>query len=410
MATLTYYLKKRKDKNEHPLYLRVTHRRESRYIRLDVNLEEQQWNKNSQQVRKSHPRHEKINRFLKAKMLDSDTLLLELKRLKPNAPIDIIQSVLEAGTLDGVNDHFRGEFFAFAEELRQDCLKKNSYQRYKKFGTVINKLKDFWPKKKLYLDQIDVKFLRQFETFLTTEYGNNENTIGSNMKKIRRVYNAAITENLISRDKYPFRQYTLPSCPVNKNKLSEGEIKRIEQLQTTKGTRLHDAKNLFLFAFYCRGMRFKDVITLKWENIKDDKLIYIMSKTRHRISQKLLQPARRILDLYKQEEVPNKDHYVFPFLDHRIDYSDPKFYSNQISSKNAMVNKYLKKIKEKADIDGHISFHIARHSFAQLANKKDVRLLDIKDMLGHSNVNTTMNYLESLGDDHLDSTVAGLFS
>jgi len=410
MTILSYYLKKRKNKVKHPLYLRITNQRESRYIRLRIDLEEKHWNKKKQRVRKSHPRHEKINRYLSVKMLDSEALLLELKQMKPGSPLDTIKEVLETESLDGINGNAKSEFFEFAEELRSDFKKKKSYQRYKNYGTVINKLKHFWPKKKLYFDDIDVKFLRRFETFLMTEYENNENTVANNMKKIRRVFNVAQNENLISSDLYPFKHYKLPSCPVNKTKLSAHDIKKIEELKTKKGTRLDDSKNIFLFAYYCRGMRFRDVITLKWKNFKDGKLEYIMSKTQKLITQRLLPQSIKILDHYRGEENPQRSHFIFPFMDHRKDYSDPEYFEKQILAKNALVNKYLVEIKKKAEIDEHISFHIARHSFAQLANKKDIRLLDIKDMLGHSSVDTTMSYLESLGDDHLDNTVAGLFN
>jgi integrase len=410
MTTLSYYLKKRKNKIEHPLYLRVTHRRESRYIRLNINLEEVYWNQEKEAVRKSHPRHEKINRFLKVKMMDSETLLLELKQLRPEANFDTVQEVLEAGSLDGIKKDTRAEFICFAEELRLEFKKKGSYQRYKNYGVVINKLQDFCPKKRLFFDEINPKFLRRFETFLMTKYGNNENTVTNNMKKIRRVFNVARNENLIPIELYPFRNYKMPSKPVNKTKLTAEEIAKIEDLELTAGTRMYDSRNLFLFAYYCRGMRFRDVIALKWKNVKGDHLEYEMSKTRKRITLRLIPQAQRILKLYKGNSDVEKDHFVFPFLDARKDYSVSEYYENQVGAKNALVNKYLSEIKKKADIEEHISFHIARHSFAQLANKKDIRLLDIKDMLGHSSVDTTMNYLESLGDDHLDNTVAGLFN
>lgn len=410
MTTLSYYLKPRKNKNRNPLYLRVTHERESRYIRLDIDLQKDHWNQEKQVVRKSHPRNEKINRYLTIKKLDSDTLILELKQFKPAADIDLMQKVLETGSLDGIKKTGRIEFLSFAEELRTGFKDQGSLQRYKNYGTVLNKLRDFWPKKKIYFDDIDVEFLRRFENHLVSKYGNAVNTVGNNMKKIKRVFNVAINEEKIAADMYPFRIYKIPSEPVTKSKLTQNEIKAIEELDLKPGTRVFDAKNIFLFAYYCRGMRFGDAVTLKWSSIKDGYLDYDMRKTGKRIYLKLTDHALKILNHYKGEGKPNSTHFVFPLLDHRKDYSNKNYLSNQISSKTAIVNKYLKKIRILADIDENITTHIARHSFAQLANKKNVRLLDIKDMLGHSSVDTTMNYLESLGDDHLDKTVAELFN
>lgn len=410
MPTLSYYLKKRKNKNEHPLYLRVTHDRESRYIKIDINLEEEHWNQEKQAVRKSHARQEKINRFLRVKKLDSDTLLLELMQFKPEANIDLMQKVLEASSLDGIKKTGREDFLPFAEELRSGFKAQGSLQRYKNFGAVLNKLRGFWPKKKLYFEDIDVQFLRRFETYLISEHKNSVNTVGNNMKKIRRIFNVARDEEIIPSEMYPFRTYKIPTKPTTKPKLSPKEIQMIETLDLKAGTRVFDSKNIFLFAYYCRGMRFGDAVTLKWSSIKGRDMDYVMRKTGKRINITLLPQALKILSHYKGEEKPNCDHFVFPFLDNRKDYSIETFLSDQISSKNTLVNANLKKIKKLTEIDVNITTHIARHSFAQLANKNNVKLLDIKDMLGHSSVITTMNYLESLGDDHLDETVADLFN
>ncbi|MBO6584758.1 MAG: site-specific integrase [Gracilimonas sp.] len=410
MTTLSYYLKKRKNKNEHPLYLRVTHDRESRYIRLDIGLEKEHWNEEKEIVRKSHPHYEKINRYLKVKKLDSDTLVLELKQFKPEADIDLMQKVLETGSLDGVKKSSRVEFLSFAEELRAGFKAQGSLQRYKNYGTVLNKLKGFWPKNKLYFTDMDVQFLRRFETHLISKHGNAVNTVGNNMKKIKRVFNVAINEGKIPADLYPFRIYKIPSEPVTKSKLSQNEISAIECLDLKPGTRIFDSKNIFLFAYYCRGMRFGDAVTLKWSSIKEGYLDYEMRKTGKRMYLKLTGKALRIIKQYRGTTKPNPKHFVFPLLDNRKDYSDENFLSAQISSKTAIVNKYLKEIKGQTDINENITTHIARHSFAQLANKKKVRLLEIKEMLGHSSVETTTKYLESLGNDHLDKTVEGLFN
>jgi integrase len=157
-------------------------------------------------------------------------------------------------------------------------------------------------------------------------------------------------------------------------------------------------------------MRFGDAVTLKWSSVRDGYLDYDMRKTGKRIYLKLTDKAQQILNHYRGKGKPNPNHFVFPLLDNRKDYSDKNFLSKQISSKTALVNKYLKDIRSLTEINENITTHIARHSFAQLANKKNVRLLDIKDMLGHSSVDTTMNYLESLGEDHLDETVEELFN
>lgn len=414
MATLSYYLKIRKGKKEHPLYLRITHNRKSRYIHTDIFLKREHWNPEGE-TRKSHPRNKQLNNHLTRRMLDAQGLLLELKEQKNELDIDEISEAIESGGVKQEQqepqlEEDNRDFFEFAEEIRSDFKKRGNYQRWKNYGTVINKVKDFWSKKELDFKDLDVAFLRKLETFFMDEYDNKPNTVKNNMKKIRKVFNDAIREKLVSRDSYPFRDYTMPSNPVQKAKLSMKEIGRLEEVKTEEGTRLYDTQNIFLFAFYCRGMRFRDVLNLKWDNIKEGRLSYTMIKSGKFISMKLVDQAKVILDMYKPKERINKGHFIFPFMDHRKDYTNEEFFSKQVSSKNALVNKYLKKLQKEAGIDENLSFHIARHSFAQRANEQELRLNEIQELLGHSDVKVTMKYLKSLGEDHLDSTVEGLFN
>lgn len=412
MTTLSYYLKSRKNKEKRPLYLRITHNRKTRDIPMEIYLKESEWDRKNERVRRSHLRTKKLNNYLIRRKIQAQNLLLDLKAENRILTINEIKEVIVKGGVeeDQRIDEDERDFFEFYEDIRSDFKRKGSYQRWKNYGTVLNKLKGFWDKKRLTFEQIDVGFLRKFEVHLMDEHGNNPNTVKNNMKKIRKVYNDAIREGLVSRDLYPFRDYKMPSNPVTKTKLSTDEIRKIEKVKTKKGTRLWDSQNLFLFAYYCRGMRFRDTINLKWKNIKEDRLIYTTSKSGKRISMKLMPQAKKILSCYGSKGEDNQDHYIFPFLDHRKDYSDATYYEGQVTSKNALVNKYLKKLQKKAKIEENLSFHISRHSFAQLAHENDLRLTEIQELLGHSDIKTTMTYIKSLGEDHLDSTVEGLFN
>ena len=60
-------------------------------------------------------------------------------------------------------------------------------------------------------------------------------------------------------------------------------------------------------------------------------------------------------------------------------------------------------IGEKAKIKTHISFHIARHSWADLARKKNMNLYDISKALKHSNLKVTETYFKGLDNENLNS-------
>lgn len=86
-----------------------------------------------------------------------------------------------------------------------------------------------------------------------------------------------------------------------------------------------------------------------------------------------------------------------------------KMYQN-VSAKNALINKYLKKIAEKAEIDKPLSMHISRHSFAHIAQESGVESSAIKNILGHSNLATTERYMGSFDTTKTDETLRNVFA
>ncbi|MDR8394449.1 site-specific integrase [Aliifodinibius sp. S!AR15-10] len=414
MATLSYYLKKRKNKDKHPLYLRIIHNRKSRLINTDIRLATSNWNDSSEEVRKSHPIHKKLNNFLKREKLNAEAILLDIKSRGNGVSINdikkaITENKVEGDEPDNSEEQHKPDFFEYAEDVIKDFKVTLSHTRWKSYNTVYNKFQEFWKQDTLPFEEFDVEVLRKYEVYCMEERSNKPNTIKSDLKMVRKIFNSAIQEGVIPRDMYPFRFYTMPSNPVVKTKLTEEEINTLRNVETQKGTRLRDTKNIFLFAYYCWGVRTRDACLLKWGNIKGDRLVYIMSKTGVRMSIKLPRQAADIIAQYKPDGKVNNDHFLFPFLDHRKDYSDKEFLDNQISSKNALINKYLTKLQKLAEIDQGISFHVARHSFAQRCLEKGLRTIEIRDLLGHKSITSTMKYLRSLENQHLDKSVEGLF-
>ena len=131
-----------------------------------------------------------------------------------------------------------------------------------------------------------------------------------------------------------------------------------------------------------------------------------MHKTGNIHSVKLIEKAKDILSYYGPQEPGD---YVFPFFSSDTDYSNATFLHNQISAKTALLNKYLKFIADKAEIDKRISTHTARHSFADIARKKTDNIYNLSKTLGHSDLKITEAYLASFDEDAVDSTIDDVF-
>lgn len=80
-----------------------------------------------------------------------------------------------------------------------------------------------------------------------------------------------------------------------------------------------------------------------------------------------------------------------------------------ISAKNALINKYLKNIADKAAITTNLTMHISRHAFAHIAQESGAESSAIKNILGHSNLATTERYMGSFDTTKTDNTLRSLF-
>jgi integrase/recombinase XerD len=164
-------------------------------------------------------------------------------------------------------------------------------------------------------------------------------------------------------------------------------------------------RNYFIFSFNVAGIRIGDLIQLKWKNITAGRrLEYTMDKTGNFKSVMLNEKTERILAYYYREGMKPTD-FIFPLLDNDADYSAPLYLFNQISSKTAVINKYLKKLAEEGEIEKKLTTHIARHSFADIARKKNTNIYDIKNMLGQSSTKITEIYLASLDYESQDEAM-----
>ena len=57
-----------------------------------------------------------------------------------------------------------------------------------------------------------------------------------------------------------------------------------------------------------------------------------------------------------------------------------------------------------------LAFHIARHSFANIARQKNANLYDISKSLGHSSLKITETYLSNFDTESQDKTMKHVFN
>lgn len=325
-------------------------------------------------------------------------------------------------------------FIAFAKERTQMSYDAGGFRNWKKYNGFLNKLETFRKKRRMHditIDDLTVDFLTKFDNFLRKCENEREpgkllhpNTIEVIFNVMRAIVNKAIESGILEASKNPFLIFRYKGVKTMKEKLSDADIDKIKALELEENSLLWHCKNYFLFSFYCAGIRAADLIQLRWNNITaDGRLRYQMGKNHKVRDLVLVKQAKTILAFYHNPSSAPTD-YIFPLLSNEAPYA--KFVSwsdidrmkpemrqklyEDVSAKNALINKYLKKIAEKSELGINLTMHMSRHAFAHIALEKGVESAAIKDILGHSNLATTERYMGSFDTTRTDNTIKTLFN
>ena len=250
---------------------------------------------------------------------------------------------------------------------------------------------------RLFLDEITTDQLRKLENYMIKN-GNKPNTIAKKFSILRQMFSSAAKESRYLEPN-PFEDYKIQTYPAKKAKLKIEQIEAIENLELSGA--YNDARNLFLFSYYCKGARFENCIFLERKNIIDGRIFFHTNKGQKYISVLISQKLRRILDQYPAGQ------FVFPYI--KETPADQFIYRSVKDSANTLVNRYLKVVTGLAKIPFPVTFHQARHSIAFHLKKAKVETNFIQDILGHSSSRTTEIYLKSLDDESLDEEMKKIY-
>ena len=325
-------------------------------------------------------------------------------------------------------------FLAFARERAQMIYDNGGWRNWRKYCGLINKLDAFRKKRRMAditVADMTVELLTRFDNFLHKWENEREpgkllhpNTIEVQFNILRTLVHRAIEVGIMEASKDPFLVFKYKGVKTIKEKLDDSEMERIINLELEEGSLIWHCKNYFLFSYYCAGIRAADLIQLRWGNVTaSGRLHYQMGKNHKERDLLLVEQAIEILRHYRREDAKATD-YIFPLLSNDAEYAGyvtqadkdrmrpelrHKMYQD-ISSKNALINKYLKKIAEQAEIEKPLSMHISRHSFAHIAQESGAESSAIKNILGHSNLATTERYMGSFDTSKTDETLRNVFA
>ncbi|WP_163321639.1 tyrosine-type recombinase/integrase [Draconibacterium mangrovi] len=226
---------------------------------------------------------------------------------------------------------------------------------------------------RLSFSDVNARFLRDF----TSWHDKSTNGTAIHLRNIRAVFNAAIDDDVIGLELYPFRRFKIPKAKTRKRNITAGQIKTFKDAELYGVP--HLARDVFMLQFYLIGINLKDLTYLKKSSVKRGRLEYTRMKTGTEYSIKLEPEAKRLI-----KKLSGKKYLIC--LAER--------YQNYDSIKKE-INKKLKAAAKSVKIQEPLSTYYSRHSWATIAHKLNIPEDTIAAALGHQSAHKiTSIYIE----------------
>ncbi|MBS1681922.1 MAG: site-specific integrase [Bacteroidetes bacterium] len=369
--------------------LRLTYNREQKYYPINIHLTSEDWKK----TLSSKPRQEfKEHR-------------LYFNKIEERA-VDIIKN-LQPFSFEGFEKKFDQRpdrskdvfsyFNAYIQLLNNEkrigtaasyqCA-HNSFKKY-----IVSK-----NRKKLHFEDVTPELLINYEKWMVEE-DNSSSTSGIYARCLRTMYNMAIENGVIARDFYPFgkRKYKIPGSRNVKKALALPEIEKLIKYKPVNEAE-ERARDFYIFSYLCNGANIKDIAKLQFKNISSSSITFIREKTKRATKQNskpviamMLPEIKNIINKWGVNTSSSND-YIFQIIN---DSDDDLKQFKKIQQATKTINKYMKRIGEKLGISTKLTTYTARHSFATVLKRSGASTEFISESLGHADIHTTENYLDS---------------
>lgn len=246
---------------------------------------------------------------------------------------------------------------SFMEYFKYTTLDKGNYHT-----SSYKQLYKYLKGKDISFNEVDTNLLEQFKKFLLETKSVRTTSLYINSIKI--CVNKALTEGI-------YKTNPLLNFKNIKSKHNKRTYLTIEELRLLSQTECYrpEVKNAFMFACFC-GLRVSDLMKLNYKDIINNQIAIYQKKTKE--------------SLY----IPLNSN-CFDYIDSsKIGIDSKVFDIDSIKVNNNALRVWAKS----AEIEKHITFHVARHTFATLSLSFGVDLYTVSKLLGHTDISTTQIY------------------
>ncbi|WP_335976093.1 site-specific integrase [Gaetbulibacter jejuensis] len=372
---VTFFTRLNSKKTDNALiFVRITVNGKRSEISLKRNVSQKLWDKNKGKVKGNTTEARALNNYIQQvrnKLYDSYGELQKEGKL-------ITVATVKSRYL-GTDEQHRTllQLVSYHNKTMQTVLKPGTLKNYK---TTENYLKKFV--KKIYkvddiqLKQLNYAFVIDFEQYLHKLPSLNNNGLMKHIERFKKLCKLGVKLEWLEKD--PAINYQLHFDKVERGYLTEEELNTLETSTLEKQTH-KIVRDIFVFSCYT-GLAYCDVFSLTQENIVlgidgNKWLMTQREKTATKVRVPLLDTALAIIEKYQEHPKCIQTGKLLPV------------YSNQ------KMNQYIKEVTKKLEIKKHLTFHIARHTFATTVTLSNgVPIETVSKLLGHTKLSTTQIY------------------
>ncbi len=281
------------------------------------------------------------------------------------------------------------EYIKMQIERLQSIGKERTSETYKQ---LLQSFVRFRNGEDLRFDMLDEALICRYESYMRIS-NLCRNTTSFYLRVLRSIYNRAVAEG-IAEQNTPFKRVYTGIDKTSKRAIGLKAIKKIKNLKLECSPSLDFARDVFLFSFYMRGMPFIDIAYLQKRNLSNGFVIYNRRKTGQ---QMVVKWEKNMEDIIKKHTNANST-FLLPIITTQ-DGTERKQYLNKM----LLINRHLKKIADLAEIDIPLTMYVARHSWASIAQSRNIPTEVISLGMGHDNTETTRIYLASIQTNVIDN-------
>jgi len=374
---------------QYPVKLQINYLREQKYYSTGIKLFEEDYEKAMAQ----NPKGVHKDNYLKiiAIQVKAQRIIEKMNYFS----FDEFERKMFAKTTIDEMDVYHG-FEKYIDNLKRE----NRFSTASSYNCALKSFMEF--KEKLRYMEITPQFLRDYERYMIQQ-DKSISTVGIYTRNLRTIVNKAISDGIITNDRYPFGRYKYqtPTSLNIKKALPLEDIKKIFDYTAPPGSMKEQARDMWLFSYMANGINPKDIAFLKYSNIKDDKIVLDRQKTIR------TERTRQPIVIYITDDInciiekwgnkpQDPDSFIFPIITEEMDGEKREKVVQQFVKR---INKNMDKIAKSLEIKKKVRCSTARHSCATILKRSGASNKIIGEKLGQQSETTTERYLDSFEDD-----------